>query len=107
MLVGMEIPRSGGGSRRNCIAIAPHSSVQFSSVQGGIYALGKARNVRSTPSLRRLPNVAFETVPMFVLADDGPLASFQGRSSGASCFQRHTVTTRIISALRLEAVYAA
>ena len=46
------------------------------------------------------PNVAFETVPMFVwltvalsrpfkenrLTDDGPLSSFQGRSSSASSF---------------------
>ena len=31
-------------------------SVQFSSVQDGIYALGKA-HMRSTPSLRSSPNV--------------------------------------------------
>ena len=42
------------------------SSVQFRSVQGGIYAaLGKA-HVRSTLSLRTFPNVAFETVPVLV-----------------------------------------
>ena len=40
-------------------------SVQFSSVEDGIYALGKA-HMRSTASLRRFPNVAFETVLMFV-----------------------------------------
>ena len=40
-------------------------TVQFCSVQDGIYALGKA-HMRSTPSLRSFPNVAFETVPMFV-----------------------------------------
>ena len=40
-------------------------SQKFSSVQDGIYALGKA-HMRSTPSLRSSPNVAFETVPMFV-----------------------------------------
>ena len=40
-------------------------SVQFSLVQRGFYALGKA-HLRSTPSLRSFPNVAFETVPMFV-----------------------------------------
>ena len=34
---------------------------QFSSVQDGIYAL-----MLSTLSLRSFPNVAFETVPMFV-----------------------------------------
>ena len=37
----------------------------YSSAQDGIYALGKA-NMRSTPSLRSLPNVAFETVPTLV-----------------------------------------
>ena len=35
-------------------------SSQFSSVQYGIYALGKA-HMRFTPSLRSIPNVAFET----------------------------------------------
>ena len=39
--------------------------VVFSSVQDGIYALGKA-HMRSTPSLRSFPNVAFETVLMFI-----------------------------------------
>ena len=38
---------------------------QFSSVQDGIYALGKAR-MCSTPSLGSFPSVAFETVPMLV-----------------------------------------
>ena len=37
-------------------------AAQFSSVQDGIYALGKA-HMRSTPSLRNVPNFAFETVP--------------------------------------------
>ena len=41
------------------------SSVQFSSVQDGIYALGIA-HMRSTQSLKSFSNVAFETVPMFV-----------------------------------------
>ena len=35
-------------------------SVQFSLVQDGICALGKT-HTRSTPCLRSLPNVAFET----------------------------------------------
>ena len=39
-----------------------HSSVRFSSVRDGIYALRKA-HVRSTPSLRSFPNVPLETVP--------------------------------------------
>ena len=38
----------------------------FSSVQGSICALGKAHIMRSTKSLRSFPDVAFETVPMFV-----------------------------------------
>ena len=39
--------------------------ILISSVQNGIYVLGKA-HMCSTPSLRSFPNVAFETVPMFV-----------------------------------------
>ena len=49
--------------------------VQFSSVQDGIYALAKA-HMRSTSSLRRFPNVVFETIPMFVwltMALSGPV----------------------------------
>ena len=41
------------------------SLVQFSSVQGGIYALGKA-HMRSTPSRRSFSIIGFETVPVFV-----------------------------------------
>ena len=37
----------------------------FSSVQDGIYALGKA-HMHRTPSLRSFPNIAFKTVPMLV-----------------------------------------
>ena len=40
---------------------------QFSWVQDGIYALGKTDIImRSTPSLRRFPNVALRTVPVLV-----------------------------------------
>ena len=39
--------------------------IQFSSVQDGIYVLGKV-HMHSTLSLKRFPNVAFETVPMFI-----------------------------------------
>ena len=46
------------------------SSIQFSSVQDGIYALGKAR-MYSTPYLGSSHNVALETVPMLVCIDDG------------------------------------
>ena len=56
----------------------------FVSVHDGIYALGKAhKSMRYTPSLRSFPNIAFEMVR---LTDDGPLSSFQGRSSSASSF---------------------
>ena len=41
-------------------------SVQFSSVQDGIYALRKAHMRPPTPSLRSFPSVALETVPMSV-----------------------------------------
>ena len=41
------------------------NSVQFSSVQDGISALGKA-HMRSTLSLRSFPNVAFKMVSVFV-----------------------------------------
>ena len=40
-------------------------SVLFKMVAGS-YALGKAYIMRAIPSLRHFPNVAFETVPMFV-----------------------------------------
>jgi len=62
------------------------SVAQFSSLQDGIYAARKSPML-STLSLRIFPNVAFETVPMFVsVTDDGPFSSFQGRSPSASSF---------------------
>ena len=42
-----------------------YSSVQFSSVRDGVSVLRKAR-MCSTPSLRDFPNVAFQTVPVFI-----------------------------------------
>ena len=44
---------------------AKYQHRKYSSVQN---ALGKA-HMRSTPSFRRFPEVAFETVPMFVCID--------------------------------------
>ena len=44
--------------------VSRSQTVQFSSVQDGIYALRKA-HMRSTPSLRNFSNVTFETVPVF------------------------------------------
>ena len=59
---------------------------RLSSVQDGICALKKA-HMRPTPSLRRVPNVAFETAPLLVCpTDDGPFSSFQGGSSSALSF---------------------
>ena len=49
----------------NAKEVTTNSTVQLSSVQDGIHALGKA-HMSSTPSLRSFPNVAFETGPMMV-----------------------------------------
>ena len=48
------------------LSILRRCTVQFSSVQDGIYALGKAHNMCSTQFLRSFPNVAFEMVPVFI-----------------------------------------
>ena len=40
-------------------------SVHFKTILDGVYALGKV-HMRSTPPLGSFPNVAFETVPVFV-----------------------------------------
>ena len=45
----------------------------------------KSLYMRSTPSLRRFSNAAFETVPKS-MGDDGPHSSFQGRPSSTSAF---------------------
>ena len=58
----------------------------LNSVQDGIYVLGNA-HMRSTPSLRSFPNVAFENGSNVRLIDGGPLSSFQRRSPSASSFQ--------------------
>ena len=60
--------------RQFCIRLSPHALVVrylamacccLCSVQDGMYADGKA-HMRSTPSLRSFPKVAFKMVPMFV-----------------------------------------
>ena len=62
-------------------------AAQFSSVQFKVVSMRSEKvHMRSTPSLTQLPNVAFETVPVFSLTDDGPFSSFQGKSSSASSF---------------------
>ena len=60
---------------------------QFSSRR---YALRKSR-IRPIPSLKRFPNVAFGADRLIRLTDDGPPASFQGRSSSASSFHASLV----------------
>ena len=48
------------------LSLLRFGSVQFSSIQGGICALGKAHIMCSAPSLRSIPSVAVETVPTYV-----------------------------------------
>ena len=59
------------------------NDVQFCSVQDGIYALGKP-HMCCTLSLRRFPNTVNSS--NVHLIDDGPLSSFQGRSSSNFSF---------------------
>ena len=49
--------KSPGSGLKREVELGSQSSVQVSSVQDGIYALGKT-HIRSTPSLRSFPNVA-------------------------------------------------
>ena len=66
-------------------------SVQVSSVQDGIYVLGKAHNYALTASLRSFPNVANGS--NVHLIEDGPLSSFQERSYSASFFHAYLLQT--------------
>ena len=59
-------------------------TVQFSSVQDGIYALGKAH----IHSLRSFPNVAFETVPMLILLTVALSRPFKEDRLALPVFQR-------------------
>ena len=56
---------------------------EFSSVEDCIYALQKA-HMRSVPSLRSFPNVAFETVPTFTWLTMALSRLFKEGSSSAS-----------------------
>ena len=60
------------------------STITFSSVQGGIYALGKAY-MRSTPS-QKFPQRCLWNGSNVRLIDVGPFSSFQGRLSSTSFF---------------------
>ena len=63
------------------------NDAMFSLVQGNSYALGKTHNYAFHPvSLRSFPKVAFEMGSNVRQTDDGPLSSFQGRSSSSSSF---------------------
>ena len=75
-----------------------NEQVQFSSVQDGIYALGKA-HMRS----QKFPQLCLWNGSNVRLIDDGFLSSFQGRSSNATSFYAcllqvlctHTTTLKI------------
>ena len=62
------------------------TSVQFSLVQGGIYALGKAHNYTLHSVSQKFLQRCLRNGSKVRLTDDGPLSSFQGRSSSASSF---------------------
>ena len=61
--------------------------VHFSSVHDGIYALGKAHNHYTLhPVCKKFPQLCLSCGSNVRPIDDGPLSSFQGRSSSASSF---------------------
>jgi len=60
--------------------------VQFSSVQDGISALGKPHNYALHSVSQKFPQRCLRNGSNVRLTDDGPLSSFQGRSSNASSF---------------------
>ena len=63
------------------------SSVQFSSVQDGIYALGKKKKKNALhPVSQKFPQRCLWNGSNVRLTDDGPLSSFDERSSSASSF---------------------
>ena len=64
------------------LACLEEYTVQLALDQDGIYALGES-HMRATKSVRRFPNVAFNTVR---LIDDGPFSSFQRILLSASAF---------------------
>ena len=68
------------------VACHQQMSVQFSSVQDGTYALGKAHNYALHPISERFPQRCLWYDSNVRQTDDGPLSSFQGRSSSASFF---------------------
>ena len=74
-----KLLRQPGDGRAATQHMAATSSVQFSSVQFKMVSTRSIKPIikRSTPSLRKSPNVAFETVPHVRLIDDSPLSSFQ------------------------------
>ena len=88
------------------LACLEEYTVQFASYQDGIYALGKS-HMRATKSLRRFPNVAFNTVH---LIDDGPFSSFQRISLSVSSFHAAPLLAIVgvmLSALSPQVVFQA
>ena len=68
-----------------CVRLDTDWSVRFSTIQDGICALGKA-HMCSAWSLRSFPQRRLWNGSNVRLIDDGPLSSFQGRSSSVSSF---------------------
>ena len=88
-----------GGAQRRCLCL--HSTiifrvnilcVLFRSAQDDIYSLGKA-HMRSTPSFRSSPNIAFETVPMFTWLTMTLSRPFKEDLSSASSFRASLLQT--------------
>ena len=75
--------------------ISQRNSVQFSLVQDGIYALGKA-HMRSNSSLRNFPNAAFETVAMFVGLTMALSRPFKEDLSSVSSFAEEATKTFVV-----------
>ena len=72
--------------RKEHIPSTDVSSVEFSSVQEGIYALGKANNYALHLISQKFPQRCLCNGSTVRLIDDGPFLSFEGRSSRASSF---------------------
>ena len=82
-LTGNQFRTSPNTTTHALYLISKLSSVQFKMISE---RSEKPIIMRSTPSLRSFPNVALENGSNVRLTDDGPLSSFQGRSSSASSF---------------------
>ena len=75
---------------------SPYALRPVTSVEDGIYAQGKV-HIRSIPSLRSFPSVAFEFVPMLVWLTMALSRLFRWRSSSACSFYASLRCTLISS----------